>query len=461
MSDTKVTIDDVAESLIAVGDRLEAQFKIHGWQPTQNVHTQLNWMAPALSLNDLKEELQFSAERVRTLKMRRMTAHESSYTFQLKVRADSLNVANVQSGFDAVFGAVLELANAVFRHIPPPPPPPPKVDWEDIKGQRDLLPKDLVKRLRYVEARLQDLEPRSESVGQQIADIEAAHQTAEQLPTDLADLAAQKGDLAKIVNEATRLEVEITAAHTRIEDTLGRVEATETETKAHIVSVNTAADNMIKRSEQALRGATSVGLAKAFDTRSKALSKSGALWVSGLAAALLVALIIGAERVHSLKDVLAGDKSTAVILANVLLALVGIGAPIWFAWLSTKHIGTNFRLAEDYAFKASVSQAYEGYRAEAVEIDVELQKRLFSAALTRLEESPIRLLDTNNHSSPLAELLNNPTIVKSLEQIPGIADKIVALIPSKAGVAAAIVAPVAAAAAITGSVPSSEPEAEH
>ena len=74
-----------------------------------------------------------------------------------------------------------------------------------------------------------------------------------------------------------------------------------------------------------------------------------------------------------------------------------------------------------------------------------MSQRLFSSALDRIEEPPIRLLDATLHSSPLAELLNNPAIRKSLEAIPGIADKVIALIPSKG--AAAIVAPAAALAA--------------
>ncbi|MFV3517160.1 hypothetical protein ACNJD8_21355, partial [Mycobacterium tuberculosis] len=128
-----------------------------------------------------------------------------------------------------------------------------------------------------------------------------------------------------------------------------------------------SADAMIRRSEQALRGATSAGLAKAFEARRSALAQSGMFWTFGLIAALGVALLVGWERLQSLKEVLNGGKEAATIWANAALAIFGIGAPVWFAWLATKQIGMTFRLAEDYAFKASVSQAYEGYRAEAVQ----------------------------------------------------------------------------------------------
>jgi hypothetical protein len=185
---------------------------------------------------------------------------------------------------------------------------------------------------------------------------------------------------------------------------------------------------------------------------------NGWCWTAGLLAALVAALFIGAERVSVLKDVLVSDRSATVIWVNALLAVFGIGAPVWFAWLSTKQIWTSFRLAEDYAYKASVSKAYEGYRAEAVGIDPILQTRLFESALTRLEESPIRLLDGEVHATPLQELLNNPTLRKALEGVPGIADKIVALIPTKGGATAAVVGSAAAAAAVIDSGASSEAE---
>ncbi|MFV3517305.1 hypothetical protein ACNJD8_22095, partial [Mycobacterium tuberculosis] len=104
---------------------------------------------------------------------------------------DAFNASQINSAFDAVTANLLELVNSVYRHVPPlpaPPPPPPKIDWEDLKKDRNLLPKDLFARLRAVDTRLKDIEPRSLEVGKKIADIEAAHETAEQLPTDLAEL---------------------------------------------------------------------------------------------------------------------------------------------------------------------------------------------------------------------------------------------------------------------------------
>lgn len=42
------------------------------------------------------------------------------------------------------------------------------------------------------------------------------------------------------------------------------------------------------------------------------------------------------------------NQPASIVYPNVILSLLSIGAPIWFAWLSTKQIGQRFRLAEDY-----------------------------------------------------------------------------------------------------------------
>lgn len=75
---------------------------------------------------------------------------------------------------------------------------------------------------------------------------------------------------------------------------------------------------------------------------------------------------------------------------------------MWFAWLATKQIGQRFHLAEDYAFKASVAKAYEGYRKEAARIDPEFEARLFGSALTRLDEAPLRACGDGIPRKPMA-----------------------------------------------------------
>jgi hypothetical protein len=109
----------------------------------------------------------------------------------------------------------------------------------------------------------------------------------------------------------------------------------------------------------------------------------------------------GAQRLQILVELFREPNQPAsIIYPNVVLSLLSVGAPIWFAWLSTKQIGQRFRLSEDYAFKASISRAYEGFRREAARIDKDLEARLLASALNRLDELPLRLVETESHGSP-------------------------------------------------------------
>jgi len=66
-------------------------------------------------------------------------------------------------------------------------------------------------------------------------------------------------------------------------------------------------------------------------------------------------------------------------------------------------------LAEDYGYKAAVAKAYEGYRAEAAEIDPQLTQKLFSIALDMLSEPPLRLVERDSPGSPMHDARSGVT----------------------------------------------------
>ena len=112
---------------------------------------------------------------------------------------------------------------------------------------------------------------------------------------------------------------------------------------------------------------------------------------------------------------------------DLLLTILSVGAPVWFAWVSTKQIGQRFRLAEDYGYKASISKAYEGYRREAALLDPAFQARLFSSALTRLDEIPLRLVETDTHGSPWHELASSNLVRRAIDTVPEFVEKVTSL----------------------------------
>jgi hypothetical protein len=157
-------------------------------------------------------------------------------------------------------------------------------------------------------------------------------------------------------------------------------------------------------------------LAGAFEIKANKLNWSIRFWVAGLTCALAAGGFVGYERLQALSAVLnRPDPSAVVVVTQILLSVLSIGAPLWFSWLSTKQINQRFKLAEDYAFKSSVAKAYEGYRKEASDlVDESFKVRLFDSALSRLEEAPLRFVQEPDHSTPWMEMLNSKAFDKFL-----------------------------------------------
>ncbi|CRN00723.1 hypothetical protein OR626_09125 [Pseudomonas sp. S1Bt30] len=277
-----------------------------------------------------------------------------------------------------------------------------------------------LKKVRAIEARVGDLAERSLDLDQQVARIENANSAAEELPADLQLLKEARQRVDIVVKGADSDKAAIEAAKKRIE-----------ELEVTISKAAEDARNVTELCEQAYASATSTGLAAAFTERSRALDFSMWGWVFGLVVALGAGSFFGSIQVERLGRMI-GDSSASgfSITVNLVLAVLSVGAPVWFAWLSTKQIGQRFRLSEDYAFKASISRAYEGYRREAAKIDPDLEKQLLKSALSRFDEQPLRLVETDSFGSPWHEFLSSGIIKDAAKSVPGFMQKVTDLAAS-------------------------------
>ena len=287
------------------------------------------------------------------------------------------------------------------------------LDWQVINDPK-AMPASLARRVRSINAELEQLAPKKDALEAQISDITQAHAAAVSLPLDLQALAEARKTLAEAVEEST-INAKQASENSR-----------ESYRRAEVMKIrNEEAEAVLKQCEEAYRASTSRGLAAAFEQRATKLGWSMAAWTLGLLAALAAGAYLGVERIHTLSAALsAPDPRWGAILMHSLLSIASIGAPIWFAWLATKQIGQRFRLAEDYSFKAAVARAYEGYRKEAARIDPAFEARLFDSALTRLEEAPLRLVESSTHGSPWHELVNSTAFAKAMDTVPELRDKL-------------------------------------
>lgn len=276
-------------------------------------------------------------------------------------------------------------------------------------------------RIRAIESRLREVEPKTDTLEKMLQRIEAAHNAAEQLPTDLESLREARNDTAKLVNESQNDRAAIAKNHKDVE-----------ELSEKIKSIKSEAEKILELSGSAYAAATSKGLAAAFSKRSQSLTYSGYAWIFGLICALVLAGYMGVTRISTLAEILktGGEIRIEFLYANIIGAILSVGAPIWFAWLSTKQIGQNFRLSEDYAFKAAISQAYEGYRKEAARIGNELEAKLLGSALQRLDEQPLRLIEQTSYGSPWHELMSSEEMRTAMKSIPGLPGRLIEVVKS-------------------------------
>lgn len=230
------------------------------------------------------------------------------------------------------------------------------------------------------------------------------------------NLANQQSDLDQLLTQTDEDAKKIQSARNISEDDRVAISTIKAECQKqkeivdqHLVTITKILDD----AQKALTSATSAGLAKDFEAQKKALKDSQANWVIVLIISLMIAAGIAYFRFDSILALLSSKEpvSNSHIFINCLLSVTAIAAPVWIAWLATKQVGYNFRLSEDYAFKAATAASFEGFRkeieafAQEDEINDELRVRLLTTILDRLDEQPLRYVDKQMAGSPIHELL--------------------------------------------------------
>lgn len=301
----------------------------------------------------------------------------------------------------------------------------------DVRGtleryDQGLLTKELQARAVSAKRRLGALESRITASEVSIDDVEKAAQriveadkAAVQLPETLSSLKNAEADVSLIKTRAEQAQKTILTAETTTKAKERFFVETEEQIKA-----------LLEKSKAVLATATSSGLAGAFYDRKKELQRIGWIWTGGLICALVGAIFAiwwRADQLFALLD-RANEIGTFTLLANFVISIGFIGAPVWLAWLATKQVGYYFRLSEDYAFKASVSASYEGFMEEARGHDAEFEKKVLESTLERYDEPPLRFVDNRVHGSPYHELFESDEFKSAMKNIPGFKDNVLSAI---------------------------------
>jgi len=392
------SLDDLSTSILAAYTDDRTMTEIWGWNCAPLTRHDLSNLALNLS-NRIKEN---NIETISEDLIESLDTIPDRISVFKKTTIPYLFNGNAAASVP-VYASLIEWITATLEPI---------FGWQILQDNK-ALPNQLARKLRSIQAELSEIVPEKEDLKRQIRLIQEATATAESLPTDLESLKEARTKVGKFSTDAAETFGKIDNYHKQIEN-LSKL----------IINKKDEADKLVSQCEEAYRITTTKGLAAAFDQRANKLSYSMWGWVVGLLLALISGIYIGSERFEILNTSLNQQKELGHIWIQIFLSVLSLGAPIWFAWLATKQIGQRFKLSEDYAFKASVAKAYEGYRKEASRIDENLEKRLFSSALDRFEEPPLRVMEKEHYGSPWHELTTSSQFRKAIETIPELKDKI-------------------------------------
>lgn len=131
---------------------------------------------------------------------------------------------------------------------------------------------------------------------------------------------------------------------------------------------------IIKKSESQLTtitgllpGATSAGLAHAFDERRKTFLKPGAHWQYWFVGSVVVIVLLAGSALLSayLSDApLSWDEISRLWIVRIPV----VGALVWLAIHSSRESALAKRLEEDYGYKAAIAASFQGFQKQMAEI---------------------------------------------------------------------------------------------
>ena len=251
-----------------------------------------NWKFPNLTKSELKEDVQSIIDLIRDHETDDLGEAENRLVdYQRRIQFFRSNtLPNLYSSAVPAVSSLESTMNGLRKALSP------IVDSEDKRAE--TRQRTLLKKLRGLEAQVKGLEPRTGFLENMVSRIEKAAETADQLPLKLDSLREANEEVKKLSES--------------VKDAENKILGTRDEAKAiglEMDEYEKEAKEILLRCQTAYAASTSVGLAAAFDDRSKALSKSVGLWTFGLIGALLTGSYFGTIQLYKT----CGDKSRIAI----------------------------------------------------------------------------------------------------------------------------------------------------
>jgi chemotaxis protein histidine kinase CheA len=228
--------------------------------------------------------------------------------------------------------------------------------------------------------------------------LTAIQTTKATVDSDATTIAAAKKTAQESATVSKSLADKAATVETQIKEYEKRLAGFEEQCVAQLTKIETL-----------LRGATSAGLAHAFDERRQKFQKPQNRWqvvfVCSLAAIVVLALS-GLLQVHLLEKVPTYDELVRLWLLRLPIA----AALVWLALHSSREAALAKRLEEDYGYKSAIASCFEGFRKQMAEISKDVAAnsplaKLCGDTLTTIATPPGRIYDKHKLTvSPSGEI---------------------------------------------------------
>ncbi|MGD9725783.1 MAG: hypothetical protein AB7Q04_13955 [Steroidobacteraceae bacterium] len=235
-------------------------------------------------------------------------------------------------------------------------------------------------------------------------------------PAAVAALAAQ----ANAEVAATAIATALSGAEKASSATLAAQKLAEPAASAALAAQGKAdkaseeAEAQLQTLRRTLENSITASLGGAFQKKADNAKKLDLIWLGVLAAGIGLILYIGFLRYPAMLELIKDKAAIEYMLFQIVLNGIALAGPIWLSWVATKRLSNIFAISEDYAYKAAIAQAYQGYRDSMKDADLLMQHRLFATVVTQLDANPARFVSERHPGSPLQDLLQQPWMEEAL-----------------------------------------------
>jgi len=202
-----------------------------------------------------------------------------------------------------------------------------------------------------------------------------------------------------------------TTEHTRSKTA---ADASETERDKAKNAAAVAAEKL-KELNSTLEKSITSSLGGAFQKKADNAKKLDLAWLVVLLIGIGSIICLGYLRYPVMTELIRERAEIPYLSFQMLVSVFSLSGPIWLSWVATRRLANTFAISEDYAYKAAIAQAYQGYRDSVKDADPLMQQRLFATVVTQLDANPVRFLSDVHPASPLQDLLQQKWMEDALK----------------------------------------------